>query len=62
MFLLYRKLELGEVTREMTANEDFLANVKDANIKEIIPKVQLADCSVPLVVCSIIYKEFWLHF
>ena len=40
---LFRKLELGEVTREMNANEDFLANVKDANVKEIIAKVGLSD-------------------
>ncbi|XP_023334085.1 uncharacterized protein LOC111705689 [Eurytemora carolleeae] len=38
---LFRKLELGEVTREMTANEDFLATVKDANVKEIIAKESL---------------------
>ncbi len=35
---LVKRLELGELTREMTVNEDFLATIKDPNIKEIIAK------------------------
>ena len=33
---LFKKLELGDVTKEMTTSDDFLATIKDANVKEII--------------------------
>jgi hypothetical protein len=36
--LWFRRLELGEVTREMTAADDFLGSVRDPNVKEIIAK------------------------
>ena len=38
---LFKKLELGDVTREMSVSEDFLATIKDANVKEIIAKESL---------------------
>ena len=38
---LFKKLELGDVTKEMTTSEDFLATIKDANVKEIIAKESL---------------------
>ena len=38
---LFKKLELGEVTKEMTTSEDFLSCIRDANVKEIIAKESL---------------------
>ena len=38
---LFKKLELGDVTKEMTTSDDFLATIKDANVKEIIAKESL---------------------
>ena len=38
---LFKKLELGEVTKEMTSSEDFLSCIRDANVKEIIAKESL---------------------
>ena len=38
---LFKKLELGDVTREMSTSEDFLATIRDANVKEIIAKESL---------------------
>ena len=38
---LFKKLELGDVTKEMSTSEDFLATIKDANVKEIIAKESL---------------------
>ena len=38
---LFKKLELGDVTREMSVSEDFLGTIKDANVKEIIAKESL---------------------
>jgi hypothetical protein len=38
---LHRRLELGEVTREMTAADDFLGSVRDPNVKEIIAKASI---------------------
>ena len=37
---LLKKLELGDV-KDISANEDFLASIKDANVKEIIAKESL---------------------
>ncbi len=42
LFILWhRRLELGEVTREMTAADDFLGSVRDPNVKEIIAKASI---------------------
>ena len=38
---LFKKLELGDITKEMSTSEDFLATIKDANVKEIIAKESL---------------------
>ena len=38
---LFKKLELGEVTKEMSTSEDFLSCIKDSNVKEIIAKESL---------------------
>ena len=38
---LFKKLELGEVTKEMTTSEDFLSCIRDTNVKEIIAKESL---------------------
>ena len=38
---LFKKLELGDITEEMSTSEDFLATIKDANVKEIIAKESL---------------------
>ena len=59
---LFKKLELGDVTREMSTSEDFLATIKDANVKEIIAKESLEYFPMKSSLGKMLTKEIILIF